>query len=300
MAMTNYIDEKRITATVTAVKWERIFLYIDVTLVYQTPEERNGELCFYAVDGMYYAQAKFKVVSQTGDTFRLKLNITNSGENACMPYGEYRLIVCRDDCQMADCETDTAVVGSMSEFSRNFLYSDQTRSYTVTFYVEEDADTLPFRFYILAAAQTNMLFPVKTHLRDKLRIIAAIQSTWGSRKNILRTMYSFFYMLYAKKRRNTILFLSEQNKVIASNLKAVSDRMRERGMDKDYRLLYSARSAAAESQSIKSWVELIQKMAQSGIIFIDDHAPLLDWLKLGDDTKLIQLWHAGAGFKYSG
>ena len=237
MAMTNYIDEKRITAVATAVSWERIYLYIDVKLQYKTPKERNGELCFYAVDAMYYAQAKFKVVSRTDDTFRLKLNITNSGENACVPSGEYRLIVCRDDCQMADCETDTAIVVSMSEFSRNFLYSDQTRSYTVTFYVEEDADTLPFRFYILAAGQTNMVFPTKTHLRDKLRIIAAIQSTWGSRKNILRTMYSFFYKLYATKRKNTILFMSEQNKVIASNLKAVSDRMRERGMDKEYRLL---------------------------------------------------------------
>ena len=300
MAMTNYIDEKRITAMVTAVKWERIFLYIDVTLTYQTPEERNGEFCFYAVDAMYYAQAKFKVVSRTGDTFRLKLNITNNGENACVPSGEYRLIVCRDDCQMADCETDTAIVGSMSEFSRNFLYSDQSRSYTVTFYVEEDADTLPFRFYILAAGQTAMAFPVKTHLRDKVHLINAVKSTWGSRKNILRTMYSFFRSLYAGKRKNTILFMSEQNKAIASNLKAVSERMRERGMDKDYRLLFSARSAAAESQSLKSWIELIQKMAQSGIIFIDDHAPLLDWLRLSPDTKLIQLWHAGAGFKSSG
>lgn len=41
-------------------------------------------------------------------------------------------------------------------------------------------------------------------------------------------------------------------------------------------------------------------LAQSGTIFIDDHAPVLDWLKLDDDTTLIQLWHAGAGFKSSG
>ena len=60
MAMTNYIDEKRITAVATAVSWERIYLYIDVKLQYKTPKERNGELCFYAVDAMYYAQAKFK------------------------------------------------------------------------------------------------------------------------------------------------------------------------------------------------------------------------------------------------
>lgn len=300
MAMVSYIEEKRITATVIAVRWERIFLYLDVKIEYQSEKERNGELRFYAVDQMYYAQAGFRVIGAEDDVFHLKLNVTNGGENACVPAGEYRLIVCRDDCKMADCETDTAIVGRMSDFSRNFLYADQGKSYTVTFYVEEDADTLPFRFYILAASRTTMVFPAKTHLRNKIHWINDIKSTWGSRKNILRTMYSFFCMLYAGKRKNTILFMSEQNKVIASNLKAVSERMKERGLDKEYRLLFSARSAAAEPQGFRSWFTLMQKMGQSSLIFLDDHAPLLDWLKLSDDTKLIQLWHAGAGFKSSG
>ena len=76
--------------------------------------------------------------------------------------------------------------------------------------------------------------------------------------------------------------------------------MVDRQLDQQYRLLYSARPAAAEPQSKKSWIGLMKLLAQSGTIFIDDHAPVLDWLKLDDDTTLIQLWHAGAGFKSSG
>lgn len=300
MAMVSYIEEKKITATVIAVRWERIFLYLDVKVEYQSEKERNGELLFYAVDQMYYAQAGFQVTGMEDDVFHLKLNVTNGGENACVSAGEYRLMVVRDDCKMADCEADTAIVGRMSEFSRNFLYADQGKSYTVTFYVEEDADTLPFRFYILAATRTGMVFPVKTHLRNKIHWINDIKSTWGSRKNVLCTMYAFFCRLYAGRRKNTILFMSEQNKVIASNLKAVSERMKERGLDQKYRLLFSARSAASEPQGFKSWITLMQKMGQSSLIFLDDHAPLLDWMKLSDDTRLIQLWHAGAGFKSSG
>lgn len=94
--------------------------------------------------------------------------------------------------------------------------------------------------------------------------------------------------------------MTEQDQKIASNLKAVSDRMVDRQLDQQYRLLYSARPAAAEPQSKKSWIGLMKLLAQSGTIFIDDHAPVLDWLKLDDDTTLIQLWHAGAGFKSSG
>ncbi len=300
MLMKSYMNEKKIVATVISVRWERIFLYLDVKIDFAEEEEREGELEFYAVNSQYYSPAKFKVTGIEEDVYHLKLNVTNGGENVCVPSGEYRIIVCRNDCKMADCETDVEIVGRMEEFSRTFLYASQRRSYTTTFYVEEDSDTLPFRFCILAAAKTGMNFPEKSHLRKRIHPIKDIKSTWLSKKNILRTMYGFFYKVYTSKRKNTILFMSEQNTVIASNLKAVSERMKERGMDKEYRLLFSARSAAAESQSIKSWIQLVKMMAQSSIIFIDDHAPLLDWLKLSDDTKLIQLWHAGAGFKSSG
>lgn len=300
MVMKSYIDEKKITATVMNVRWERIFLYVDVKLEFATSQDREGELHFYAVDSMYYSPAEFKVIGIEDDVYHLKLNVTNGGENTCVPSGEYRIIVCKDDCKMADCETDTAIVGSMSDFSRTFLYSNQNRSYTITFYVEEDADTLPFRFCILAAAKTRVDFPTGSHLHKKIHLIKDIKSTWGSKKNILRRMYAFFRVIYASKRPRTVLFMSEQNTEITSNLKAVSERMKERGMEKEYQILYSARSAAAQPQSIKSWIQLVKKMAQSHIIFIDDHAPVLDWLKLADDTKLIQLWHAGAGFKSSG
>lgn len=298
--MKSYMDEKKITASVVNVRWERIFLYLDVKITYSDPKEREGELCFYAVNELYYANALFTVLGLEDDVYRLRLNVTNNGENACVAAGEYRIFVCRNDCVMADCETDTGIVGSMGDFSRNFLYSSQSKVYTITFYVEEDADTLPFRFYILASGRVGVDFPKKTHLRNKIHLIRDIKSTWFSKKNILRTMYGFFRTIYASQREKTILFMTEQNAVIASNLKAVSERMAARGMDKEYQILYSARPAAAEPQSVKSWVMLVKKMAQSGLIFIDDHAPLLDWLKLGDDTRLVQLWHAGAGFKSSG
>lgn len=300
MAMKSFIDEKRITATVVAAKWERIFLYLDVKVEYADPHEREGELFFYAVNEMYYSPAAFRVVGKENDVYHLKMNVTNGGENTCVPSGEYRIIVCRDDCKMADCETNADLVGKMPDLSRTFLYAEHLKSYTVTFYVEEDADTLPFRFCILAASETTIDFPGMVHLWQKLNLIGSIKASWFSSKNIIRVIYAFYRRIYAFRRKNTILFMSEQNSVIASNLKAVSERMKERGMEKEYRLIFSARPAAAQSQSIFSWIGVIKKMAQSGLIFLDDHAPLLDWLKLGKDTKLIQLWHAGAGFKSSG
>ncbi len=300
MAMESYIDEKRITATVVAIRWERIYLYLDVRTTYSSSHEREGELCFYAVNEMYYSPAMFEIIGQEEDMFHLRMNVTNGGENVCVPSGDYRIIVCRNDCKMAECETDAGVVEYLPDCSRTFLYAEHLKSYTVTFYVEEESDTLPFRFCILAGAKTTMDFPGMVHFWSKLNLFGSIRASWMSSKNIIRIIYAFYRAVYARRRKNTILFMSEQNTVIASNLKAVSDRMKERGMDREYRLLFSARSAAVGSQGVKSWIHVVKMIAQSGMIFIDDHAPMLDWMKLGDDTKLIQLWHAGAGFKSSG
>ncbi len=300
MEMKSFIEEKKIMATVTSIRWERIFLYLDVKVEYAAMQDRGGELHFYAVDERFYSTAEFKITGVEEDLYHLRLNVTNNGENVCVPSGQYRIYVCRDDCKMADCETDVSVVKNILDHSRTFLYYNSKKSYTVTFYVEEDADTLPFRFCILAAVKTGMNFPYKIHFWEKIHLIKDAKATLISKKNFLRTVYRFFCILYASKRNHTVLFMSEQNDVIASNLKAVSERMKERGMEKDYQILFSVRAAAAQPQSKKSWILLMKKMAQSGLIFLDDHAPVLDWLMLDEDTKLVQLWHAGAGFKSSG
>lgn len=300
MRMENHISEKKMTAVVTSVRWERIFLHLDVKVEYADAGQKSGELCFYAVDQLYDSPAMFKITGEQDGIYHLKLNVTNGGENVCLPSSEYRIFVCRDDVILADCETDTAIVGEMENFSRTFLFSEHTKGYTITFYVEEETETLPFRFCILGAEECDLKFPEKLSLREALCLGESLKESWFSKRNVIRTMYSFFCKIYASRRKNTILLMSEQNDTIRYNLKAVADRMKERGMEKDFRILYSARSAAAESQSLKSWFSLIQKLAQSGIIFLDDHAVVLNWLKLSKDTKLIQLWHAGAGFKSSG
>lgn len=298
--MESLMKEKLITASVVGIRWERIHMFLDVKVNFSEHADRKTPLEFYAVNKLSAAKAVFKIISIDDDIYHLTVNITNNGEKRCIPVGTYSLFVCQGDYKMADCEADTEVVAQMENLSRSFLYGGRGKAYVVTFFVEEGGDTLPFRFHTLSAARTGMNFPSNSKLRNQIHPIQNVKKTWGSKRNFLRSLYAFYAKHYEKKRANTILFMSEQNEVIASNLKAVSERMVARGMDSDYRLLFSARAAAAKSQPVKSWIALVKMMAQSGIIFIDDHAPVLDWLPLTQDTKLIQLWHAGAGFKSSG
>ena len=115
------------------------------------------------------------------------------------------------------------------------------------------------------------------------------------------TSHDLNRLFRGKNAKPTILFMSEQSETLGTNIMSVADRMVERGMDKDYDIIYSARATVANPHyGIPSWLKVLWKMAKSDMIFIDDHAPILDWIFLNEDTTLIQLWHAGAGFKSSG
>lgn len=298
--MISRVHEKLLTATVVSIRWERIFLYIDVKIDAAEGFNSDIPLEFFAVNGLYQARARFSYTVSDDNIYKLKVNITNNGENRCMPTGTYSIYVCQGDYKLAECMFDTSIVEHAADYSRNFLYNGKSKVFSVTFYVEEGEETFPFRMYMMASARTGVSFPVNKKWHSTIHPIKDLHDCFFGSRPFLRNLYKFYSFIYKKNRRNTILFMSEQSNTINSNLKAVSERMAARGMDKDYNILFSARTAAADPQGIKSWITTVRKMAQSGTIFIDDHAPVLDWLKLKDDTKLIQLWHAGAGFKSSG
>lgn len=298
--MRSVVEEKRLTATVIEIAWERIILKIDVRIEVKDKRVDLSKLEFYAVNGYYKAKTRFKVTGIEKNVFHLVTNVTNNGENRCLPTGTYRIFICQGEEKLADCEIDTSIVGKLDDLSRNFLYGKRNNVYAVTFYVQEEEETLPFRFHVLAALKDVMDFPEYKNFFLELHPIKNFKYAMGGRRKFLDRVYHIYHFFFGRKRKKTILFMSEQNESIASNLKAVSDRMIERGLDKEYRLLFSSRAAAAMGQSKVSWFSVIKKLAQSGIVIIDDHAPVLDWLKLADDTKVVQLWHAGAGFKSSG
>ena len=301
--MINRIGEKLISATVVDIKWERVhvYLYVKVDIHDSSVDITKEPLSFYLVDkNTIKSPAKCKVIGEENGVYCLHLNVTNSGENWCIPSGRYLLEVLQKDVALADCEAGESIIPKMRDHSRNFLYTAGTKAYTVTFSVEEDSDGLPFEMQVLVSAQYFLSFPTRTRLRDRFHPVEDLSSTWLSKKNMIRVAYGFFCFLFGAKRKKTVLFLTEQNDKIASNLKAVSERMIARGMDKEYQILYSARAASAKGQSIKSWFGLVVNLAKSGTVILDDYAPFMDWLKLKEDTKVIQLWHAGAGFKSSG
>lgn len=290
--MKKVITENAVKATVVNISWERIFMKLEIEV-----EGVHPELTFYAVDELGVANARFKQNILDNGNYELTLNITNQGENKCIAAGNYWIVACQGDRKLGVCETGLGLVPRLEDCSRGFLYSGQKKVFSVTFYISEGEDTLPFRMLILPAAKTGFGAPTEKMFQRKHTTLRA--SVNKNRRPFLRSVYRHYSKKYRNK-SNTILFISEQSDRLGGNQTAVIEQMKKRGLDQQFEILESARPAAASHQSMKSWFTVIRKLAKSNIVVVDDHAPILDWMTLDEKTKVIQLWHAGAGFKSSG
>lgn len=299
--MKSLIDQKIMKATVTEISWERIFVTIKIRLDGEKDRLSQDDFIFYGVDTRTgLAHICFKVVRREENEVSLCLNVTNNGENQCVPFGCYSILVCSNDEILTECQWDLSLIPDLLALSRDFLYGAQKNVFAVTFITDEDAEGLPFRMHVLNAKKAGEKFPSGPKASNYFKPVLFMKGYVLGHKPIIRRIYKLYSFLYKKNADKTVLFMTEQSKQIASNLKAVSDRMIARGLDKEYHILYSARTASAEPQGIKSWIHLMKLLAQADHIFIDDHAPVFDWLKLRETTEVTQLWHAGAGFKSSG
>lgn len=301
--MKNLVKKHFVSAVVTQIGWERIWLHLEVQLSFsQEKMRKNGEFAFYLVDNRTLcAHARLQVVeAEENDRYHLRVNVTNPGNCRCLPSGLYTLVVVQQDCQVADAEILPDMVSSLGNLSRNFLYGAGEKAYTVTFLIGESDTELPFRICTLAAIKTNVGEPV---LRKKKTFSEVCHQFYKRQSRILmKNIYGIrhgWHRHFGKKKG--ILFLSEQRDSISPNLQAVRDRIYQRGLEQDYQILesYRQRNQSGFSKYIK-WFEVVNRLADADYVFIDDHAPFLDWFVLDKDTALVQLWHAGAGFKSSG
>ena len=317
--MKNLVEFGSVKALVTELYWEKSTVYLTVKLDVIDEEYLSSEFVFCGVNGNDIGRFILNIDSVDGDLYHLSLDVLNPGYSRPIPRGSHNLLVCSGENIVALCTVSPDIVGSLADAGRNFLYDGRTRSYCVSFFVDDSYDDiLPLQLHTISIRavdfrKNNGQF--KPFNKKKLNFSQQIQKDVAriGRKVLNRPLPIHtqalkirFYKEEVLKNsdtvplKKTILFLSEQNSVMSTNQKAVYDRLIERGDDKKFDILFSFRSSVAESQNDNSWRKLLKKLAKADIIIMDDHAPVLDWLVLRPETTVIQIWHAGAGFKSSG
>ena len=295
LVMINRTQERLLTVTVRSIYWERVNLYLKIDVTAHEGTVFPDELDFYLVNEKHEAKARFKAEDRAQDHALLLLQITNPGNCLCMPEGRYQCYACRGNEILAAAAIDSDLASSLLDVDRAFQYSAGhcSHSYTVSFSVGENEDDLRLIVQILDMVQSHI--PRRIACRNAaVNLIKKMLSAYYA---VSHRWYRFFS---SRKRKKTILFLSEQTFEPSATMRVLYERMLQRGIDKEFNILFSLQKGEIWRSGPKYCLGALRKMARADQIYVDDRFSVFSWLTVAADTQLVQLWHAGAGYKSSG
>ena len=288
-------------SVVESIAWERVQLTIEVSFT-TTPDAQPPVLPHEVTYRLQAARAGYPVRSTYlgAGRHRLSLTITDFHERRPIPDGAWRLIAQHEGSDLCAARLPLDQVDEMDALSRQFLYLQNTEAYSVTFGITE-SDVRPE-------------FLIRTYRFFRNPVVADVGSLKGVAATIAKRVaravrdprpvgYGIRFLSQLLRRAvgspgNRILFASEMRPRIEGNLLRVRDRMIERGLVADFDFTYSFR--VPESSSTLGTLKLVYQLSTADIILVDDYFGVLEYLYLPDGVKVVQLWHAGVGFKSIG
>ena len=265
----------------TEIYWDRIWLVFRL-------EAADGETLPLMREGQLRdREGRLGAILRVSENGReLRLNVTNAGDCRCVQPGLYRLAACTEE------KDEEPLPVYLAEDAReiwkaakkSFSYGKQGGRYSIIPAIGKDGKIL---LRIGDRGETPAGGPLRRAYRTAMR-------------RYLQHSYRSYHMLRFRRKKR-ILLLSEQSDTLGDNLQALKAGLLERGLDQKYDIHESCRITVTKKHlGFRSWRSVIKEIAAADVIFLDDHAPLLDWLQLAKNTKVVQLWHGGIGFKASG
>lgn len=320
---------------ITAISWERVNLslmaHLSADAEFSTamdatepgrgslPVDLAGDVTFLLVDGERELPVDTELItgarsvdgrgpdgrvadggssntSTGGGDYRLTMSVTNFHDRKQVPNGAWKIVPVVGGRRGPAAGYDLSQMEELDDASRTFLYAQNRVCYVVTFAVTESDDPdLVMRTY-------QMYRPASKPApgREKPPLARRVRRKVLPRARRVR-LANRWYQLSRRinpPTGNRILFASEMRTGLEGNLSRVHDRMIERGLDNQYSFRYSFRVPRMVNR--KSTLRLIYLIATSDVVLIDDYFGLLEMLHLSEQTKIIQAWHAGSGFKSIG
>jgi CDP-ribitol ribitolphosphotransferase len=276
-------------AAITAIAWERVILTLTASLSIDIGADDLVD--FRIID----QERIFPVVTEPlgGGQYHLVINVTNFENRNQVPNGTWRIVPFINGIPGPPVGWDLTQMERLDRDSRTFIYAGNTVSYMVVFGISEDDDPdFLMRTYQMfrGSGGGGGGKPARKSLSQRMMPRAR-------RVKIANQWYRLSRRIHPPNGKR-ILFASEMRHGLEGNLLSVRDRMAERGLDKTLEFRYSFR--VPYTGTMRSTLRLIFLLATSDIVLIDDYFGMLESLQLSPDTKLIQAWHAGSGFKAVG
>lgn len=272
------------------IYWDRIYLHIKLS---GKDLEKNEYVIATELNRYSYPLAFHK------DSQEIVINITNV-QNQKMLENATWYIKYWDQDMWNDIPVELDVCYKLADLDKIYRYSGSNYAYIFSFSPREKEGEL--------ICSIEATFMVKNPKPEKRHFIAEAD---GKDKQFLKhfifvieQMLNAIYQIVSKctpKSGGKILLMSE-TRDLGGNLKALDDRLKERGLDKEFEISYHFEKTL-EMSRIKIffvWLKLAFLTAKQDYIFVDDYVPFFKYINVHPKTTLVQVWHAGVGYKSVG
>lgn len=237
------------------------------------------------------------------DKKELVINVTNTPGGQMLNPAEWRLIMVKNADKTQDSETVSSVSVSpellkqLDDKSRIFRYRAGKCAYLVDFRAKEQEGFFIRTDFMSKNRNWKSFYQLREETSWTGKLIVLLKKAYLAAINLdYRLM-----RLFKHNTKKNVLFFTENSDELTGNLKMLYDSVPE---DSCHKLSYAndtfSSTNAGFFHKIGTTLKGIYLLAQSDVIFVDNYVPKLTHITLNEKTRLIQLWHAGVGFKSVG
>lgn len=265
------------------IYWERTNLIIEFDEI-----EKDKEI--YLTKG----KEKIELLCQNN---KVKILLINTPEGMLLPEGKWKISNSIE--QLEDLENlnnifiDEPLVSKLDDFSRVFKYKANNYAYIVTFSINENKELYIHTQFMMRNKNPKRIRPLfeSKRLKKRIKSIVQIVSLWFA--NII---YRVAHFVIPNKKKS-VLFLSENGDELIGNALAFYNYLSSKD---EYKIKKYCKNVFINKLTYFERLKQILKIASCNYIILDNYTPLLTYLNVSKNVKIVQLWHAGVGFKAVG
>ncbi len=256
---------------IVKIYWNRVNLYLE------TESEIEGEA--------YLVSSAFKApLSVNGNA--VILNITNVPEGSMLESGEFFFELNGEKLVL-----DKSLIKNLDDYSRIFKYRNKFYALLIDFQIDENRVLSLSADYMMRNKKYKKNFQLSegSGLKGKLKVFFEILFSF-----FLNVVYKFIRTIFLNKKR--VLFYSENGDVPVGNLRFLYEYMKANSPVSVKCNCFNMHSRLNPVKILKA----VYDIALSRVIVVDNYVSVVNLLNISKKQKVVQLWHAGVGFKSVG
>ena len=298
----SYVADSNIQ--VIDISWERLFLNVAVRSEYSDPIGFSLSRVTFSQKrpAEFIRDIALKPIDHSEGVYRFRINMAVIDEGGFLKNGRWFFVArVPGESRPHICTVSYDMAYELVDLDRVFPYGRGRYAYTTHFkpLCFDNVNIIPslHSHFMIENMNWEKKFVVSERhtLEGKLRCARTIV-----KRAAVQSIYNGMSHFRNRDRRINVLLMSETKPFLWGNLKGLDDRIKERHLEDRINVTYSLRHSVGSHNSVGNWLSTLRKMSKQDFIFVDDYVPVFEYLDLQDDVKLVQVWHAGEGFKAIG